>query len=139
MGSASLVVFTQVVFLIATAAAGHSWWPYLKRNRRALIEEPVGLLVIALVLLAGSSAIATALYLVARLDDVYDIVDGSLRDGGWAYVIAFLRGAWPVAMLLAVIARWRLDNFDASVIATRLMTICAVTFVCSAMFLFMVW
>lgn len=139
MGSSSLVVLMQLAFLASCIGAGVAWYPYLKRNRKALIEEPVGLLVVALVLISVAYAVATLLYMADRLNAHTEVYPGTLRDGAWAVLIALLRLAWPLGMLLAIVARWRLDNFDEGVIATRLATIGAATVVASGIFLTVVW
>lgn len=119
MGSSGMVVATHCVTLLAFAWVSWLWVPWLRRQMGELLRNPMGLIVLAFGALAWLAAASALYYGTARV--LHYTAAVSLWTGAWAVVITAMQSAAPVALLLALMARWRTLGLGGAEVSRRAM------------------
>ena len=112
MGSGAAIIAIHAVTLYMAVIAGVLWLPWVARRFSTIISNPIGLLVLALVILCAMLSIDAVWYSVSRINDHMGRDD--LRHGQWAYVVLATSMVIPLSLLLTMIAHWTLESAAAT-------------------------
>lgn len=116
IGESSLVVALHLVTLLAFVASASLWAPWIIHSFKRILQNPIGLLVIACSFFAVESAMSAAYYSFVR---IFESAEIDMRAGGFAYLIVLFQAGTPIGLLLLVISHWRVDELPAQTIAAR--------------------
>lgn len=113
MQEGGFVIATHAVTIIATSYVSVKYLPWMIAKWRFLARNPLGSLVFGFGILMLSAAVQAVYYSSARLhahmdDAAVGIVGGMWT---WAYFVTALQSTNTVAALLALVARWRVEQY----------------------------
>jgi hypothetical protein len=117
MQESGAVVAVHAVTLAMFLAVSWMWGPWIRRQIGIITANPMGLMVIGFGALAWLTAVSALYYGTARV--VQHTTGIGMWTDGWAVIILLMQCAAPVAMLLAMMARWRLDGLSGTEVKAR--------------------
>ena len=137
MNESAIVVGVHAMTLLFFIGSAVLWVPWVARNLRDVVRNPMGVLVIAFGVMGLLAAMNALYYGIARV--MHGVFGISLWNQEWAFIIALIQATASVGFLLSMVAQWRVRAMPAAQIKLQVVGAMLVGFALFSSVAFGLW